>query len=276
MRRITWCPLFLSAALAVSGLPLASSAATASIQAGIGTLSENHQEVLLAGYRGFRLRVRTSRYRSGGFRRGGSCLVNQGDQVAVVAPPARSEEVESTLTGLAPSEVGPVDVTASAHPTFLVNVPDLEGAATAELTIQHEDYTRADAEVVNMSFELNGQPGIVAIQVPQSETALEPGSKYLWQLAIKCESESALDNSSNLVVDSWIEREAIDASPTGSLQDQLAFYAERGIWQETAGTLAQLRYQFPDDPAIASDWQALMQDVGLDEFAAVPVVQMVQ
>ncbi|NEQ29744.1 MAG: DUF928 domain-containing protein [Leptolyngbya sp. SIO4C5] len=278
MRRSIWHPVLLTLTLLAGSLPLSATAEAAGIRPGLGTIGENHQEVLLAGYRRFRFRVRTSRYRSGGFRRGPECFVDPNDRLAVIAPPAKPEEEVAAFDEALDARtdnadnVGPIDKTASAHPVFLAYIPQLRNATEAQLTVQTSDFMN---QIADIPFEVSSEGGIVAIQVPSNTPGLEVGSQYIWQLAVQC---NTADNSrsDDLAIESWIEREAIAASAPSTPQERVAFYAEQGIWQETASTLAQLRHQFPDDAAISRDWAALMADVGLDQYASVPVVQVVR
>ncbi|NJL86344.1 MAG: DUF928 domain-containing protein [Leptolyngbyaceae cyanobacterium SM1_1_3] len=274
MRRTDY-PLLFTAALVASSLVLAPAAEAVSIQSGIGMAFSTHPDTLLAGYGGFRVRVRSSRYRAGGFRRGGDCLMNQNDRILVIAPPVKPEEEaafsENLESGDTKDNIGPIDRTASAYPVVLAYIPQLTGPTEAQLTVQTGDFS---TQLADISFNLSGQAGIVAIQMPRSMPALEIETPYVWQLAVQCDTADD-SRSDDLVVESWIEREALDTAATGTLQEQAAFYAAEGIWQETASTLAQLRYQFPGDASIGRDWAALMNDVGLAEFAATPVVQAV-
>ena len=48
---------------------------------------------------------------------------------------------------------------------------------------------------------------------------------------------------------------------------QPGVYAANGIWYEALASLAQLRCTNPNDATIASDWQSLLQQVGLPEIA---------
>lgn len=224
--------------------------------------SSGSQGILVAGRLGFRVRVRPSRFRVGGFARGSCPPVS----IAPVTPPTQPEEISS-------KEEAPVDSTASAHPTLFVNIPTEIPGATAELTLQNE---AGDQQLYSTTFPLTGKPGIVGIRIPDSVPPLQVGQKYLWQVSVACNPNKPEER---LFAMSWVERVALDPTVASqinqaSLREKSALYAEAGIWQDTLSTLAELRLSNPNDQAVAQDWASLMQSVNLQDFANKPVVQI--
>ena len=224
--------------------------------------SSGSQGILVAGRLGFRLRVRPSRFRVGGFARGSCPPVT----IAPVTPPTRPEETAS-------DKEAPVDSTASAHPTLFVNIPAEMPGATAQLTLQNE---AAEQELYSTKFALTGKPGIVGIRIPESVPPLQVGQKYLWQVSVVCNANKPQER---LFTMSWVERVALDPTVASqinqaSLREKSALYAEAGIWQDTLSSLAELRLSNPNDQSVAQDWASLMQSVNLQDFANKPVVQI--
>lgn len=234
------------------------------------SLTEQYDGVLVAGL-SFRLPIRASRWRFGGFARACAAETNALDINALqqaftpVAPPLQPGETES-------SEDAPVDLTVSAHPTILVRVPDLPGA-TLTVTLQNEDAT---AELYATQVELTGnEKGIVGIQVPTDVAPMEVGQKYAWQAMISASCGAGLGNF-RLSTGSWLERvepdsqlATVDQLP---LRDRPNIYASAGIWQETVSTLAELRLQEPNDGQLNESWSSVMESVGLDALAADPIL----
>lgn len=228
--------------------------------------------ILVAGLR-FRLPVRASRWRFGGFARGCAAeseTVNFDDlqqSLTPIAPPVQQSE---TLD----PESAPVDYTVSAHPTIFVRVPDLPGA-TVGFTLQNEEETE---ELYATQFELDGtEGGIVGIQIPTSSPSLEVGQKYIWKVLVS--SSCGVNNGEfRLATNSWIER----VEPQGALtsvsqvpmSDRPALYAEAGIWQETLSSLAELRMQNPSDASLNESWSSLMESVDLGEYASEPILRI--
>lgn len=228
--------------------------------------------VLVAGL-SFRLPVRQSRWRFGGFARACTSADGSLDVTALqqsfspVVPPAQAQE------GMA-IDAAPVDQTALAHPTILVRVPDLPGA-TLSFTLQNEDAT---AELYATQFELTGgEKGIVGIQIPDTAAPLAVGQTYAWQVLLSSSCGPSLGNF-RLSTGSWLERveptyqlEAIEQAP---MSDRPALYADAGIWQEMVSTLAVLRLENPDDIAMNESWSSLMQSVNLEELANDPILDI--
>lgn len=206
----------------------------------------------------FRVGVRPSQFRVGGFSRSGSCGNDRQPLIALVPPPQSQETAATSRSGQ-----DPVDKTISDRPTFLVYAP-YTTAKTAQFTLQNES---GNQELYNVKFQLTGKPGIVAIALPQTGPALQVGQKYVWQVSVAC---SADDLTNTVVISSWIER----VPPLAS--HRIAALAEQGIWQDAAAQLALSRFQQPNERAIAEDWAALMDDAGLSRFKQTAIVQVVK
>lgn len=204
----------------------------------------------------FRVGVRPSRRRVGGFSRAATCG-NQQLLTALVPPPqSQDKAAENQAT---------VDKTATDYPTFFVHVPSLP-ATTAQFTLQNEAGTK---QLHSVRFDLKGKAGIVGIALPKTAPALQVGQKYVWQVSVACDPD---DSASNIVVSSWVER--VQAPTLGS--DPVATLASEGIWQDAVTLLAVQRYATPNDPAVKEDWAALMEDGGLPQFKEAEILQIVK
>ena len=206
---------------------------------------------------GFRTGVRASRYRVGGFSRGGECG-NQQAITAVVPPPQAQEALSDRKTA--------VDKTAVARPTFFVSLPSLP-SATAQFTLQDEAGRK---ELHNVDFKLTGKPGIVGVTLPESAPALQVGQKYFWQMAVACDPDQPSKLS---IISSWVERVN---PPTAAKDDRISTLAEQGIWYDVVTSVGLQRYQQPSDRAVAEDWATLMEDAGLPQFKQTAIVQIVR
>ncbi len=203
----------------------------------------------------FRVGVRPSRHRVGGYSRAALCN-NQQTLTALVPPPQSQEGV--------PGNASTVDKTTTDRPTFFVHLPAL-APTTAQFTLQNESGTE---ELHSVRFKVTGKPGIVGITLPAAAPALQVGQKYVWQVAVACDPE---DVSNKIVVSSWVERVKATAAGAGA-----ADLAEQGIWQDSLALLAVQRFQKPSDRAVAEDWAALLEDAGLSQFKQAAIVQMVK
>ena len=82
--------------------------------------------------------------------------------------------------------------------------------------------------------ELNPEPGIIALQLPQNKSPLEVGKTYRWTVTIVCNPKKP---SHNLFAQAWIERVSLSKSQT--LPDNInntsfcsVEYARQGIWYD--------------------------------------------
>ncbi len=215
--------------------------------------------------RRFSVGSRSSRYRVGGFRRGGTCLAD-GAEITPLVPPLATEEAEVA------SDL-PVDVTTADHPIFFIHVPELAASTPAQFTLQNEAGT---AELANVTFELSGEAGIVGLQPATFSQELVPGDIYYWQMAIQCSADSPDENP---VVQGWITVAENTVALEGTVFDQAVTLVEDGIWQDAVMLLAQARLDASDEAAATvadEDWQAVMEGVGLTAFADEPILGVMQ
>ena len=219
--------------------------------------------------RGYRLGVRASRYRRGGFARG-NCPDRASfiPLVPDIAPEAESAETVPTLTQNLPV---PTYLSASSHPVFFVNLPDLP-ATQGKLFIDNADpgVSRNQRQVYKVDFELSGEPGIVGIRIPNNAPRLVPGQTYLWRLSIACTPESV----SNIVIfRGGVIDQVVEAS--GTPDQQLDSYLEQEVWQNLLTTVAENRYRNPGNSQAETDWREFVESSGLGTLATVPVVEFV-
>lgn len=219
----------------------------------------------------FRLGVRPSSFRIGGFSRSSSC----GDQqtvTALVPPPQAQELADQALETKAADnnnrsersqKLTLVDKTTRDRPTFFL-YSSYTSARSVQFTLQDK---QGNKELYNIRFQLNGAPGIVAIELPTSGPQLQVGQKYVWYAQVTC---SAGTQAKADPVGGLVERVPPLANP------QVTTLAEQGIWQDVVATLASQRVQKNSDRTAAEDWATVMQDAGLPQFAQTNIVQVVR
>ena len=210
----------------------------------------------------FRIGVRPSRYRVGGYSRSATC--DSSKALLALVPPAQSQEKVANIKA-------PVDKTIAEHPTFFVYLPTELATGTAEFTLQTEAQAQAkvkDKTIYQKPFTLTGKTGMVGISLPQS-VPLQIGQKYLWKMTVDCNTDP---KANKLTVIGWVER----VKPPAAGGDKLNTLAEAGIWQDTMTSLALRRYEKPDDRTTTEDWASLMEDAEMPQFKDTPIVQIVQ
>ncbi|NET49709.1 MAG: DUF928 domain-containing protein [Merismopedia sp. SIO2A8] len=249
--------------------------------------SVNHNGRMLVAGLPFRLPIRASRWRFGAFARG----CNQGVRSAYLSAASRSADVsedtrsfqalQTILTPITPPlqeseghQGTPVDHTLTAHPIVFLRMPSLPGG-TVDFTVQNEAGTE---QLYEATFELTTQEeGIVGIQIPETALPLEVGQIYAWQVMVTSSCPQPEYNF-RLHTGSWIERVAADEGMATieqvEMRDRLPLYAEAGLWIDTLSTLAQLRWQYPNDADLNESWTSLMESVDLSEFATKPILHI--
>ncbi|WP_052128901.1 DUF928 domain-containing protein [Neosynechococcus sphagnicola] len=172
------------------------------------------------------------------------------------------------LTALIPS-MGPA-LTLEAYPTFFWFVPP-SLAATAEFELLDD----TDQELYQTTLPLTTQSGIVSWQLPSDRLPpLEVGKTYHWQFSMICSPQSP---SANPFVEGWVQRvtplpEVEQALQQSDPRTLATVYATAGIWHNLLSSLASQRQQAPKDPKVSSDWQTLMESIGLGSLAQEPLI----
>jgi hypothetical protein len=259
--------LMLSATLAL-GLWMGEAEAARSRNPVQAQFGETGATIELARRRRFRLGSRSSSYRVGGFRRGGTCLADGAEVTPLVPPLATDEAGESNEAADLP-----VDITTAERPVFFVHVPELAEPTQAQFTLQNENATE---ELANVVFNLSGEEGVVGLQPETLTQELIPGDVYYWQMALQCDAASPDDNP---VVQGWITLKEQSDIAEGTVYEQAVTLIEEGIWPDAVTLLAQARLNASDTSAAAlaaEDWQAVMEGVGLADFADEPVVDIMR
>ncbi|MEO0457785.1 MAG: DUF928 domain-containing protein [Cyanobacteria bacterium P01_A01_bin.114] len=259
------------------GISLQQPAAAYSPQVSTQTLSHDSAVLLSNRLRGYRFRVRSSRYRRGGIARGETC---PSEVIASITPV--SEDIQATAT----TYLG-----TSAHPTFFVNVPELP-ETTLKLSVQPLDLSAVDANgeldpdqidfrafdyekaIYEAEYVLASQMGgVVGLRVPSTAPPLELGTYYLWQVSVFCQPDGAdpMAQDDGMILDGGI-MERVEDTATGSADERLTHYLSQGIWQDALSLVAAAYHAAPNDGAAAQDWADLMEIAGLPAYQTQPIL----
>jgi len=179
------------------------------------------------------------------------------------------------LTALIPEST--IGITVAEYPIFFLYIPDadLEGAE-GQLVLHNEK----KEEIYNKVVKLKNTDSIVSIDLSGSPSLppLEVGKSYSWEFWIFFQPP---DRSDSTYVSGWIKRiepnsELKHKLDTSLPQEQPVIYAANGIWFEALTSLAKLRCTSPNDATLASNWESLLQQVGLPEISRKPLAQCYQ
>ncbi|MEH2460149.1 DUF928 domain-containing protein [Nostoc sp.] len=189
---------------------------------------------------------------AGGASRGSSCFL----------------ESKETLTPLMPPNK--LGLTLAERPTFYWFVPQIQ--------VQTAHFSLLDGEdiIYETTFKLPKQSGIIGFTLPAKAPSLKVGKQYHWYMVNACNSEELAEE---INVDGWVER----IQPTPDLSKLIArtnpkqlsqVYATAGIWYEAVHTLVQQRLANPSDRTVMTNWQALLESVGLKNLVSKPLVNI--
>ena len=159
-------------------------------------------------------------------------------------------------------------LTVNDRPDLFVYVPE-NSAAKAELIISDRD----DNQIYYGSLPTPVEEGILTIRLPKS-LDLQVSKQYKWKFVLVCSLE---DYSNKVEAQGWIERVEPGANLPSNMDrlqpiERLNLYAEAGIWHETLATLANLRLENPEDFNLSQQWTDLLESMGLDTVAQVPLL----
>ncbi|AFZ23944.1 protein of unknown function (DUF928) [Cylindrospermum stagnale PCC 7417] len=183
--------------------------------------------------------------------------------------------VPFTKKGKEPDYVTDVwGLTTEENPTWLFYVPYTKASAyTAEFVLQDEQ-DNSIYQIVPLS--LPDQPGIIRVSLPANTSRLEVGKRYRWFLTVNCnqnkESLPVYVYVAGVIQRVNLSQEVAQKLKTATPQQQVAIYAQNGVWHEALTKLAELRQQYPQDLALQAEWQNLLASFQFDDVAAEPIV----
>ena len=157
-------------------------------------------------------------------------------------------------------------LTVKEHPTFLFYVPYVQRSAVAEFVLQDSE----DNDVYRAQVTLPSTPGIVRMKLPLESAPLAVNKMYHWYFKVRCQQNMA----SPVFVEGWVQRVILNPTVTNqiatakSLQQQVALYAEHGIWYDTAALLAQIRLQNLEDTTAKANWYSILEAIDLSTLAS--------
>lgn len=155
--------------------------------------------------------------------------------------------------------------TIAEHPSFSFYVPYSSSFAYGEFVLEDE----AQNQTIYKT-SLTGTPGVVNLSLPSKAAPLEIGKRYRWYFNIYCKQ----DNQIIADVEGYVKREQLNSALKTQLEkatpsQRVALYGTNGIWYEALSAASELRRTNGQD----TSWAALLQSVGLNDFATEPKVE---
>ncbi len=200
-----------------------------------------------------------------------------------VGKPGRTQPAGSRGAGgcydgnLAPKALLPKSnngLTVTQTPTLFFYIPTTT-AKTGEFSLSDQ----AGKLVYQTTVQLSGKPGFFTLQLPAQTTNNSPllatGKSYGWSLALICDPD---DREDDVVVRGRLQRvepsSTLTTAKPGLSRDRLRAYGQSGIWHDWLSTLVTLRQATPTDAALSKTWVTMLESMGLQEAAQLPISQL--
>ncbi|WP_013320339.1 DUF928 domain-containing protein [Gloeothece verrucosa] len=183
------------------------------------------------------------------------------DDIACIS----AKEGDIPLVALMPNREN-IGKTATPTPTFYWYVPKTQ-AKSGEFVMTDQQGN----EVYYTNFALPNQPGIIKLTVPQKAN-LQPDQTYSWSFMVVCDPQYRNR-------DKFVEGKIQYIAEDNNLQNQLKqlpdlekaeLLAQKSIWFDTLDVMAKIHAEK------TTEWQQLLQSVGLEDLANQPFIPCCQ
>lgn len=142
---------------------------------------------------------------------------------------AKANRNPSKLKAIVPQ--GNSGLTAQEYPTFWVYVPPTT-AQSAILSIAEV----GEKPYWHQAIDLTGKSGTIGVKLARNTHGLEIGQNYRWALILVCGEDP---HPNDPVVTAGIKRIKSNLPQNLTLLEQVAWYAQGGIWYDALNILAQ-------------------------------------
>jgi Domain of Unknown Function (DUF928) len=157
-----------------------------------------------------------------------------------------------------------IGLTMLEHPAIFVYVPQTN-AQKALFSIQDENSNH----VYQSSLNLLQKPGVMEIKLPTETPGLKVGKNYKWSLVMICTADLEPDSP---FVSGWVRRVETSGKVNSPTLESASALAQTGIWYDTLSILAQMRRNQPNNQAVSTSWQELLESVELNAIANEPLI----
>ncbi len=189
-------------------------------------------------------------------------------------------EVQEPLSGTMAGTVSQVwGNTVAARPTFWVAIG---GPGQTQSSVQFTLQDEAGQDLYQTTLATPDNPAVVPIALPAT-VALVVGERYRWFIKTQAQMICPTPNGSkvkqtNAYSEGFVVRLAIDPALSAQLKsaaprEQVGLYAEAGLWFEAITMVGEMRLREPGNEGWRSDWESLLESVGLTAQGQVPIAE---
>lgn len=157
-------------------------------------------------------------------------------------------------------------LTTKANPTLWFYLPERDASKALELRL----FSQENKLVYKTVLPAADQSGIVGVNLPDDDTMgpLNIGENYRWRLSIVCNPTM---RAQDIYVEGWVRRVELDSAFASQLSnaqpiDHSVLYQQAGIWYDALTSHAALQLSQPDDTFVTTQWNQLLETVGLEQL----------
>ncbi|MBW4605022.1 MAG: DUF928 domain-containing protein [Calothrix sp. FI2-JRJ7] len=168
-------------------------------------------------------------------------------------------------------------LTSVEQPSFWFYVPYHQSHIRAIEFVLQDDKNKT---IYRTPVSIPAAPGIVRVQLKDITTPLETNKQYHWFFKVRVGCNLKQPATLNYL-EGWVQRVDLHSALRNQIkqalpQQQVAIYAENGIWYDALTTLAELRLANPQNAALTEEWNSLLSVIGLEKVATQTLVQPVR
>ncbi len=163
-------------------------------------------------------------------------------------------------------------ITTASHPSFMFYVPAMVNDQTAEFVLRNG----SDELVYETTLQIGQAGGIISLETATTDiAALNLNENYRWYFSIVPEmSDRANDvvvygTIQRVDVEEWFAQQEMDTTLLEQISEQNPLLhakllrKQANLWHDAAVALYKLIQEDPSDIRLASEWQQLLEAVGL-------------
>lgn len=193
----------------------------------------------------------------------GGCPVSDKKLTAIVPALAIASKQENPLA----TRYSVGGLTTAKHPSFWFYVPYTSHQLPIEFVLQDEQGNNVYKSSLNIDHQ---RAGFIQMSIPAKIASLQVSKVYQWFFLVNCDTEAPP------FVQGWVQRASLTPALTSQLksaspEQQIAVYAQNGLWYDALNALAQLRLSNPNDLNLMQNWKNLLSTARTGEIANEPL-----
>ncbi len=167
-----------------------------------------------------------------------------------------------------------LSVTTATYPTLLFYVPEMVSTNRVEFVLRDS----RDELIYETTYQLGREGGLVSVETVGAILPLTLNEDYQWYFSVVPDAD---DRANDVVVEgrirrveqsAWLAQQQVATTVLAQLaiapplRKARLLYQQANLWHDAALILDDLRQHEPDNPAVAAEWDQLLESVDLLPF----------